>query len=221
MVQPESSIYTAMSKPRKTPKEIEDYVIAHINDRPRTLVAQHCGISMSTVYSIVRANGGELKSELTKKHEGIEDQITRMWPTMSASEIAKELGIGKTSAARWAKKLGLHHTPETIRRLQMKFSLKLDYIKRQMDYNAIHAKRSRSRRIDEWRVMSGLPQRTKFKVRTIPRKVYAAMWNLQHKYNYFFEPGTSTLYYDSQTDRRPNEQYYIDKYGIKFEQADE
>lgn len=210
-----------MSKPRKTPKEIEDYVIAHINDRPRIKVAQHCGIAISTVYSIVRAHGGEIKSELTKKRDGIEEQITRMWPTMSASEIAKELGIGKVSAARWARKLGLQHTPETIRRLQMKASLKIDYAKRQMDYKAVHRKRSRSRKVDEWRVMSGLPQRTKFKIKLIPDKVYKTMWHLQKKYNYFFEPGRATLYYDSQTDRRPNEQYYIDKYGIKFEQADE
>lgn len=205
----------------KTPKEIEDYVIEHTNDRPRTKVAEHCGISMGTMYRIVRRNGGELRSELTKKRDGIEGQISEMWLTMSASEIAKELGVGKTTVARWARKLGLHHTQDTIKRLQEKATWKLDYARRQLDYKAIHKKRSRTRKMDGWRVMSGLPQQTRFKIKVIPKRVYQTMWTLSNKYNYFFETDSATLYYDSQTKRRPNEQYYIDKYGIKFERADE
>ena len=206
---------------QKTPKEIEDYVIAHINDRPRTNVAEHCGISLGTVYRIVRKNGGEIKSELTKKRDGIEEQIVNMYPTMSSSEIAKELGIGKTTVARWARRLGVHHTQETIMKLQDKTSWRLDYARRQLDYKAIHKKRSRTRRMEEWRVLSGLPQQTKFKVKVIPERIYKAMWTLSKKYNYFFDRDSAILYYDSQTKRRPNEQYYVDKYGIKFEQADE
>lgn len=205
----------------KTSKEIVDYVIEHINDRPRTKVAEHCGISLATLYRIVRENGGEIRSELTKKRDGIEEQISKMWLTMSASEIAKELGVGKTTVARWARRLGLHHTQETIKRLQDKTSWRLDYARRQLNYKAISKKRSRTRKMDEWRVMSGLPQQTKFKIKVIPKRVYQAMWSLSDKYNYFFETDSATLYYDSQTRRRPNEQYYIDKYGIKFEQADE
>lgn len=210
-----------MSAAQKVPKEIEDYVIAHINDRPRTKVAEHCGISLATCYRIVRENGGELRTELTKKRDGIEALIVNMYPTMSASEIAKELGIGKTTVVRWAKKLDVSHTPETLKRLQEKTSWRLDYARRKLDYKEIHKKRSRTRRLEEWRVMSGMPQQTKFKVKVLPRKVYAAMWNLSNKYNYFFERDKAVLYYDSQTDRRINEQYYIDKYGIKFEQGSE
>lgn len=206
---------------RKTPKEIEDYVVAHIDDRPRTKVAERCGISLSTLYRIVREHGGELNYNLTKKRNGIEERISKMYLTMSAREIAKELGVGKSTVARWARRLGVHHTQETIMRLQSETFRKLDYTRRHLDYEAIHKKRSRTRRMEEWRVMSGLPQQTKFKVKVIPNRVYKAMWHLKDKYNYFFEADSATLFYDSQTKRRPNEQYYVSKYGIRFEQADE
>ena len=35
-----------------------DYVLAHINDRPRRKVAEAAGICMSTMYRIVREHGG-------------------------------------------------------------------------------------------------------------------------------------------------------------------
>jgi len=206
---------------QKTPKEIEDYVIAHINDRPRTKVAEHCGISLATVYRIVREHGGELRSELTKKRDGIEKQITELYPSKSLSEIAKEVGVGKTTVGRWVKKLNLQHTPDTIKRLKQKTSKNLDCARRNIDYTVVQKKRSRTRRIEEWRVKSGLPQQTKFKIKIIPKRVYQAMWHLKSKYDYFFDTDSTTLYYDSQTNRRPNEQYYINKYGIKFERADE
>ena len=157
-----------------------------------------------------------------KQPKDFVEEISRMWLTMSASEIAQELGIGKTSVYRWAKNLGLQHTPETIIRLRKKSACnKESYKKRHLDFKAIHEKRSRTRRMEELRVMSGLPQRTKFKIRMIPVKVYNVMWTLRKKYNYFFKTDSATLYYDSQTNRNPNEQYYIDRYGIKFEQVDD
>lgn len=45
-----------------------DYVIAHINDRPRAKVARHVGISMSSLYRIVREHGGELRYDLMRSN---------------------------------------------------------------------------------------------------------------------------------------------------------
>ena len=37
-----------------------DYIRAHVNDRPRVKVARDAGVSLSTVYRIVREAGGEM-----------------------------------------------------------------------------------------------------------------------------------------------------------------
>ena len=50
----------------------------------------------------------------------------------------------------------------------------------------------------------------------------AAKNHLRQKYGYFYETVDKTeLYYDSQTIRVKNENYYTEKYGISFIQADE
>ena len=50
----------------------------------------------------------------------------------------------------------------------------------------------------------------------------AAKNHLRQKYCYFYETVDKTvLFYDSQTRRVKNENYYTEKYGISFIQADE
>lgn len=75
--------------------------------------------------------------------------------------------------------------------------------------------------MEAWRVRSGQKQETKYKVRIAPKKVQQAMFYLARKYNYFYDTvDDMTMYYDVQT-KRTDEQHYVDKYGIKFCQADE
>ena len=203
----------------KLPKATIDYVIAHINDRPRRKVAEQCDISMSTLYRIIRENGGELRHDLCYRHEGIEDTIRELWPSMTAREIARKTGISKSVVLRWHKRLGVEHTAETEAR-----------IKRERDETFQRAKLATSqakkvkawrhtRRMDEWRVLGGQPQQTKFKIKLLPDKVYRTMWYLEDKYNYFFENDRPVVYFDSQTRRAKNESRFTEKYGIRFEQA--
>ena len=65
-----------------------------------------------------------------------------------------------------------------------------------------------------------MKQKTKFKIKVMPNKIYRVMWYLQKKYNYFFENDNSVVYFDSVTTRAKNEKYFIEKYGIRFEEAD-
>lgn len=205
----------------KLPKETIDCVIAHINDRPRRKVAERCGISISTLYRIIRENGGELRHELCYKHDGIEDTIRELWPTMTAREIAQKTGISKSVVLRWHQRLGVEHTTETNERIARErdetfriAKLNMDQVKRVKTWR-------HTRRMDEWRALGGMPQKTKFKVRLVPQRIYRAMWYLQDKYNYFFENDRTVMYYDSQTTRAKNERYFTEKHGIRFEQADD
>lgn len=59
-----------------------DYVIAHINDRPRTKVARHVGISMSSLYRIVREHGDSdiIDIEIKQTKEDMEENKLNLKP---------------------------------------------------------------------------------------------------------------------------------------------
>lgn len=197
-----------------------DYVLAHINDRPRTDVAKAAGLGMSTVYRIVRENGGELRHDLSTKHEGIEDTVRRYYPTMTAAEISARFGYSKTRINTWAKRLGVRHSAETDERIKAENMLRLVEAKKHIDYKAMGERWKRKRRMDELRVLSGLPQRTRFKLKSINSKAYQAKWYLEHRYGYFWVDGEAyTLFYDKETRRCRHEGYYSRKYGLRFIKA--
>ncbi len=75
--------------------------------------------------------------------------------------------------------------------------------------------------MESFRVMSGLKKKTKYKVRVTPKKVQQKMYYLYRKYGYFYDTvDNTTLYYDFETQRISNEQYYTNKYGISFKPAE-
>ena len=194
-----------------------DYVLAHINDRPRVKVARDAGVSLDTLYRIVREAGGELRHDLSTKREGIEDTVRAYYPTMTAPEICARFGYSKTRVNMWARRLGVRHSAETEQRIKTESMARLAEARAQMDYKAAHDKWRRKRRYDELRVMSGLRPLTKFRMKAMQRKAYQAKWNLCRKWGYTTADGEPyTLYYDGTT-RRMDESYYTKKYGLKFE----
>lgn len=199
-----------------------DFVLAHLNDRPRCKVAQAAGISMTAMYRIVRENGGELRYDLSTKHEGIEDTVRRYYPDMTASEISARFGYSKTRINTWAKRLGIRHSPETEERIMKESADRLTEARRNMDHKAAHEKWRRRRKLDEIRIMSGLRQKTRFKFATLSTQGRQTVWRLVRDFNYFTIDGErSTLYYDSETHRTPFEASHEKKYGIRFMPADE
>ena len=198
-----------------------DYVLAHINDRPRRKVAEAAGICMSTMYRIVREHGGELRYDLSTRHEGIEDTVRAYYPTMTAPEICARFGYSKTRVNTWAKRLGVRHTPETEQRIKTESMARLAEARAQMDYKAAHDKWKRKRRYDELRVMSGLPQRTRFKFAALSTQGRQTVWRMVRKHNYFQMDGEPrTLYYDGETRRVRTEARLAKKYGLHFVAAE-
>ena len=194
-----------------------DYVLAHINDRPRVKVARDAGVSLDTVYRIVREAGGELRHDLSTKREGIEEAVRRYYPTMTAKEISAQFGYSKTRVNTWAKRLGVRHTPETEQRIKTERMARLAEARAQMDYKAAHDKWRRKRRYDELRVMSGLPQRTRFKFAALSTQGRQTVWRMVRKHNYFQMDGEPrTLYYDGDTRRVYTEARLAKKYGLHF-----
>ena len=76
--------------------------------------------------------------------------------------------------------------------------------------------------MDSWRVRSGLGHNTKYKVRITPKRIQNAMYHLRQKYGYLYETVDTTVSsHASQTRRVQSQNYYTEKDGISFIQADE
>lgn len=169
---------------KKIDESIVRYVIEHINDRPRIAVAKTVGISMATMYKIVHSNNGEINYERSKVRNDIIERMKDLYPTHSGAECAKILGVCKSTAMRWVHKLGLSHNPETEQRIENQRKETLDKCRKNIDL----AKRARTwkrrRKMDEIRVLSGQEQKTKFKIKFLPRRLYYAMYYLSKKYGY-------------------------------------
>ena len=194
-----------------------DYIRAHANDRPRTKVARDAGVSMSTLYRIVREAGGEMRHDLSTRHEGIEDTVRAYYPTMTATEICARFGYSKTRINTWAKRLGVRHSAETDERIKNEKIERINDIRKRVNFQAASEKRRRKRRTDELRKLSGLPQKTRFRFSTLPAKTVKTIWRMVNKRNYFQMEGKRlVLYYDNSTRRTNAEKYLTKKYGLRF-----
>ncbi len=154
------------------------------------------------------------------------DGLRAMWPTMSATEIAAKTGWHKSLIYKWAKIYGLRHDEETKRRLNTKRVSNIEKSHTPEIYDKIRKARCHNHRMERFRVMSGLPQKTKYHISMVPRRVLFAVSGLCTRRNYYRDPNDPyTLYYDSQTRRCDSKSYYEDyytrKYGIRFVQGEE
>lgn len=206
---------------RKITQAQVDYVLAHINDRPRRKVAEAAGLSITTVYLIVREHGGELRHDLSTKREGIEETVRRYYPDMTAKEISERFGYSKTRVNMWARRLGVRHSAETEERIRQENMARLAEAKKHIDYKAMGERLKCKRRMDELRMLSGLPQRTRFKFAALSTQGRQTVWRMVRKHNYFQMDGEPrTLYYDGETRRVHTEARLAKKYGLHFVAAE-
>ncbi len=155
------------------------------------------------------------------KIPGLTEKVMELYPTMSSREIHDATGFSLSSIIRCAKKNNLRHTEEAQARIDAYVRRRRQEGRASYDYSKLSLKVSKTRKMEAWRARSGLKRKTKYKVRITPKRIQQAMYHLYRKYGYFYDTvDNTTLYYDSETKRRPNEQYFADKYGIRFESAD-
>lgn len=197
------------------------YVVAHLNDRPRRAVAKAAGITVRVLYHIVHKYGGDV-SKRNKFNLAAREIVIAEYPNMSSREISVKYGLCRTTILRWANRLNLQHTPETLQRLKHKTAEAQKKAFTKEVYDKIHATRARIYKMERLRVMSGLPQKTKLHVSITPKRTLIAIRRLCDKYNYFTDESTGgvyTLYYDEETRRTPKEDFYSKRHGLTFRQA--
>lgn len=194
-----------------------DYIRAHADDRPRTKVARDAGVSLATLYRIVREAGGEMRHDLTRRNPAHVEIVRRCYPVMTTREIADKYGIKYGRVNKIARELGVSHGPEVVERMRCENAERVKASRANIDFAAAAAKRRRRMRYDELRVISGLKPLTRLRLKTMPYKAYKAKWHLCRRYGYTGAEGEPyTLLYDAST-RRMDESYYTKKYGLKFE----
>lgn len=195
------------------------YIIAHLNDRPRVKVARDAGVSRDTVIRMAKKYGGDLNYSRAVPNEYYKSITAQYYATMSSREISDKFNIPYDSVLRWKRRLGLEHDEATVIRLKRKMA---DALVAANKVGKNHKTWEQRRRLDELRVMSVLPQKTKHTFRKYPRRIYRAIWQLEKYYNYFRDDevgGLYTMYYDEKTKRTPKENLYIERYGLTFKQA--
>ncbi len=149
------------------------------------------------------------------------ERITGMYPTMTASEIAAELGISTSTIIRYAQECGVRHTAETVRRIMEMKRQNLTGWRKTPKAKAIYVangrKLSKMHRVERWRAMGGMKQKTKLRLGLMPQRVRNVVYRVARQYGYLYATNSKTLWYDAQTERdTKREQYYTRKYGLRF-----
>ena len=143
---------------------------------------------------------------------------------MTAKEISLLTGVPASSIWRIARCLEVSHNEVLLKQINKQRSKNLKDGSKRAYTPQEKEKRSKSQKklwgLERTRLIYGMKQKTKHHVSLVPRRIRQVMYNLRVRRKYFYTDSNSlTLYYDSQTDRSIDEQYYINRYGLKFVEA--
>ena len=151
-------------------------------------------------------------------------KIIELYPTHSASEIGKIIGLDKSCINRFANKQGIKHTEKTWERIKHERVVKSIAAHNQNSWKKTVNKRRCIYKMEILRLLSGQEKQTKIIVSVLSRKCRRRMIMLCNTFNYFRDEdiNKAVVYYDKETRRSAKaEKYAKEKYGINFVEADE
>ena len=153
--------------------------------------------------------------------EDFRQRAMELYVTHSAQEVADMMGTKQTTVSHWAQRRGVRHDAATIKRLRQKASNERKRVMTKEIYASSQIKRSRTYRMERFRLLSGEGQKTNIRICLVPKRIAHAMYNACYRRNYFrMGSVTPTLYYDEQTHRSEQcEALLTKRYGIKFVSA--
>lgn len=199
------------------------YIVAHKDELPRRAVARAAGVSLSSLYRVIREAGGKMHPERNTRDDERWEIVRKYFPVMSGREMAKKFGWPERYADKVAKKLGIEHTAETKQRLSKKMH---DCMK--SGWTHVNRQRQGERtkalyRMERLRVESGMAQRTKLRLSKITPKGRQAKHRMTSVYNYFGigREEAHIVCYDSETRRNLKLEEKYSHYGLVFLPADD
>jgi hypothetical protein len=200
-------------KYRKLTKSGQRYIEKNPMETAASLAAKFgCSVSMiALVRRRLRRDKGYLGRSAVINHRY--NTVRDMYPTHSSADIAKVLGITVKQVWRIAHRVGAQHTTET----RIRIHKESPRVQKGVELMKLRIKN------DKFRILSGEKPKYRMYYRTISRKMAKIRSYLVTTYKYFYDRkfGETVLFYDSETRRNENEQYFINKYHFEFKQADE
>lgn len=201
--------------------EQREIIREHVDDETltRKQLAELAGVSLSALYRILRTIGAPLNHKLAFHDDSNDDLIRRYYPHYSAREIAS-LGLVPLSVSvikRWAKRLGLEHTPECKARLAQKEAAARALSNTPEAKAKAGNRRKRIYRMEYFRVHSGLKQRTNLRLQSCPIRTTKARCYLVKRYGYIRTDNPYVMQYGTTTARNSRaEQYHSARYHLQF-----
>lgn len=150
-------------------------------------------------------------------------KIIELYPTHSASEISKIIGLNRCRINYFANKQGIKHTERTLERIKHDRTAKGVAAHNKNSWKKAAEKRRRTYKMEMLRLLSGQEKQTKIIVSVLSRKCRRRMIMLCNTFNYFRDAdiNKAVVYYDKETRRSARaEKYAAEKYGIKFVNAE-
>lgn len=150
-------------------------------------------------------------------------KIIELYPTHSASEIGKIIGLHKSGINSFANKQGIKHTERTLERIKYERTAKGVASHNKDSWKKAANKRRRIYKMEMLRLLSGQEKQTKLTVSVLSFKCRRRMTMLCNTFNYFRDEdiNKAVVYYDKETRRSARaEKYAKEKYGINFVEAD-
>lgn len=159
-----------------------------------------------------------------KRNEELWAKVKELYPIMTAKEISLLTGVPISSIWRIARCLGVSHNDAILKQLNKQRSKNLKDGSKRAYTPQEKEKRSKSQKklwgLERTRLIYGMKQKTKHHISLVPRRITQVMYNLCVRRKYLYtDSNCLTLYYDSQTDRSIDEQYYVNRYGLKFKEV--
>ena len=151
-------------------------------------------------------------------------KIIELYPTHSASEISKIIGLNRCRINYVANKQGIKHTERTLERIKHDRTAKGVAAHKKNSWKKAAEKRRRTYKMEMLRLLSGQEKQTKIIISVLSYKCRRRMIMLCNTFNYFRDEdiNKAVVYYDKETRRSARaEKYAKEKYGINFVEADE
>jgi len=161
----------------------------------------------------------------TFKRGELTDIVRGLWADHTCTEIAAMTGACASSVSDIALAHGWRHSPETterIHRARVASGRRLF----EMGHEKSSERIRRMRKMERFRLLSGLPPRTRWAVKGISKRQAGVKNKLKTLYGYHYSAGDLlTLLYDDDTRRRLtghyDEDYYTRRYGLEFIKAED
>lgn len=150
-------------------------------------------------------------------------KIIELYPTHSASEISKIIGLNRCRINYFANKQGIKHTERTLERIKHDRTAKGVAAHKKNSWKKAAEKRRRTYKMEMLRLLSGQEKQTKIIISVLSYKCRRRMIMLCNMFNYFRDEdiNKAVVYYDKETRRSARaEKYAAEKYGIKFVNAE-